>query len=231
MAYWENGILVFLHQAVDAFPGLRNLLNEISAGYLLKGCTVMSFYWMLWFYPTEEGDEKTRKTLVAAIVGAILAFLVARLLGALLPYRPRPIQTPNFPFPVPPGMQDTLRHWSSFPSDHAAIFTALALGVAFVNWRLGGCLFIYLLGFVFMPRIYRGLHYPVDIFAGVLLGAVVGVTVNLDKVKRLIVWPVFWFKDKYPAFFYWLAFLLIFQIATLFDDVRKIIDSILDLAK
>lgn len=231
MTIAENEILVFLHRAVDAFPGLRNLLNEISGGYLLKGCLVMSFYWLLWFYPNEEGDEKTRETLVAAIVGAILAFLAARILGALLPYKPRPIHTPGFPFPLPPGMEDTLRHWSSFPSDHAAIFTALALGIAFVSWRLGTCLFIYLVGFAFMPRIYRGLHYPVDILAGVLLGGIVGVTVNLEKVKRLIAWPVFWFKDNYPAFFYWLAFLLIFQIATLFDDARKIIDIVLDLAK
>lgn len=72
MTIAENEILVFLHRAVDAFPGLRNLLNEISGGYLLKGCLVMSFYWLLWFYPNEEGDEKTRETLVAAIVACLL---------------------------------------------------------------------------------------------------------------------------------------------------------------
>jgi membrane-associated phospholipid phosphatase len=59
-----------------------------------------------------------------------------------------------------------------FPSDHATMAGAIAVGVFFASRRLGvvAALAALLLAFA---RVYVGVHYPRDVAAGLLLGAVV----------------------------------------------------------
>ncbi|HVQ88075.1 MAG TPA: phosphatase PAP2 family protein [Actinomycetes bacterium] len=60
----------------------------------------------------------------------------------------------------------------SFPSDHATMAGAVAAGLLLVSWRLGlvavACAFV-----MACARVYVGAHYPVDVVAGLALGALV----------------------------------------------------------
>ncbi|SIS78710.1 phosphatase PAP2 family protein [Alicyclobacillus vulcanalis] len=77
------------------------------------------------------------------------------------------------PFEVEP-LQTLLEHegGDSFPSNHAAGGFALAVG----GWHLGHVAYLLLALAVWLAaaRIYCGLHYPSDVIAGAMSGAVMG---------------------------------------------------------
>ncbi len=60
----------------------------------------------------------------------------------------------------------------SFPSDHAAMAGAVAVGLFLVSWRLGllatGCALL-----MAFARVYVGAHFPQDVLAGLVLGGAV----------------------------------------------------------
>ena len=60
----------------------------------------------------------------------------------------------------------------SFASDHATMAGAVAVGLLLVSRRLGAVAVVAALLMAF-ARVYVGAHYPVDVLAGLLLGAVV----------------------------------------------------------
>ncbi|HEY1488613.1 MAG TPA: phosphatase PAP2 family protein, partial [Micromonosporaceae bacterium] len=61
---------------------------------------------------------------------------------------------------------------AGFPSDHATASGALAVGILLASRRLGWM--AALLGaLIAFSRVYVGVHYPVDVVAGLLLGAAV----------------------------------------------------------
>ncbi len=63
--------------------------------------------------------------------------------------------------------------YDSFPSGHATLFFALALGVYRYKKLWGVVLFIFAL-LISLSRVIAGVHYPIDIFAGMLLGVLIG---------------------------------------------------------
>lgn len=66
----------------------------------------------------------------------------------------------------------------AFPSDHATMAGAVAAGVLLVSWRLGlAALAAALL--MAVDRVYVGAHYPVDVLAGLAVGASVATAVVL----------------------------------------------------
>ena len=61
---------------------------------------------------------------------------------------------------------------TSFPSNHAALSISLATAVYFYHKKLGIFLFIIAI-LICLSRIYVGVHFPVDIIVGALIGAVI----------------------------------------------------------
>lgn len=62
----------------------------------------------------------------------------------------------------------------SFPSNHATIAGASAIGMLLINRALG-VVAVVLAVLVAASRVFVGVHYPHDVFVGLLLGAVIAV--------------------------------------------------------
>src|ERR1700693_1359528 len=141
----------------------------------------------------------------------------------LLPFRARPMALAALHFQRPYGAGDGgLIDWSSFPSDHAAVFFALAMSIFFV-WRAAGIAALSdVFLFIAMPRLYLGFHYPTDILGGAFIGIALAFLASaklfFDWVRRFIM-P--WLQRS-PGSFYACLFILTFQIATLFQSMRFI---------
>lgn len=94
--------------------------------------------------------------------------------------RPRPFVSYHAIVRVSNPEMSGLNHLSSFPSGHAAnaFMAAVILSVLFPGKRL----FFYLIAaFIGLSRIYLGVHYPLDIFAGALLS----ISVTLITLRYL----------------------------------------------
>jgi len=60
----------------------------------------------------------------------------------------------------------------SFPSGHAAFFMALAVAIFFLN-KKAGYLFMFFALLIGLARIIAGVHFPIDILGGFVLGGIV----------------------------------------------------------
>jgi undecaprenyl-diphosphatase len=182
----------------------------------------MGIVWWLWFR-NENENYLVREHLIAALVGCFVALFIARILLLTLPFRIRPSSNPHINFLIPYGMKaGGLAGGSTFPSDHAVLFSTLAFSFWFISKKLGVFAIIYVFIVIFFPRIYLGLHYPTDILAGTVLGFAIAFIFNSTKTRQQLAKPFFYLMNHVPGLFYFIFFLISYQLVVLFYDFREI---------
>ena len=117
-----------------------------------------------------DGRQHDDLTAVAGSVWAALAALVALGIGQLIGNpvgRARPYDTLANVHVLVDKTTDF-----SFPSDHATVAGAVAVGLLFANrrWGIIASVLAVLMAFT---RVYVGAHYPGDVLAGLALGGIV----------------------------------------------------------
>ena len=134
-----------------------NLLTTFLASLLIWILVlVIIFLWL--------GLKKLKtREIVYAFFSAVLAWatseFIKSLIGAIRPFRINGF----------PPLTLTIPGDASFPSGHAAFSFALSTAIFLRNRKLGIVCFVASV-LVGMGRIWGNVHYPIDIFAGVVLG-------------------------------------------------------------
>ncbi len=189
----------------------------------LQGGFFFIFVWWLWFR-WSDNQKADRIDAVRILVAVWSSVIIARALQLGLPPRIRPLNDPTVGFVLPYGGQaGVLEHYSAFPSDHTIVYSALAMAIwARYRW-LGALCFAWTLVFAGLSRVYAGFHYPGDVVAGAIIGAVymrLLDKVRLPKVAYAFADRLFAWERRHPASFYCAAFALTFECIVLFEDVR-----------
>jgi undecaprenyl-diphosphatase len=158
-------------QPADAL--MRLLVNDYfvpTALCLLAGA--------LWFAGgTKQERMRNQRAVLSIIVAVLLANLLVKLCN-LVYFRPRPfsVQQVNLLFYRPSD--------SSLPSNAAAVGFTFG-GVVWQRHRRLGVVMGVLAGLFAFARIYCGVHYPLDVVAGGLIGAVSAYLVGKSQALQL----------------------------------------------
>jgi len=224
----DLAVIGFLNSFAGASRAFDIFMVSIASNNLFKGGPILAAIWGLWFARIGANEQQQRRARIVSIVAAAcIAAALSVALTQVLPIRPRPLVEPQLDFVLPYSM--TVGGWeraSSLPSDHAAMFFALAGGLCMLSTRWGWLAMVHVLLFIAFPRAYLGLHYFSDLLAGAAIGlACVGIA-NTRWVLSGFSQRVISSEGRHPGIFYAAAFLISFQMAGLFHESRSLAKSV-----
>lgn len=218
---FDTGIELFLNRFAGRSAQFDIFVNWVGSNPLAKGGPILLPLWFCLFDRKRPGRlREGSEFLIGALVFSVLACIGARGLAILLPFRTRPLATPLLGFHLPIGAQMNFADWSSFPSDHAALYFALAAGILTVSRPAGWWAMAWAALGVSLPRLYLGEHWPTDILAGAVIGIVAIRLLAISAVQRPMGRQVLrWYENHAPLF---LTVLMLWTCETmnLFGDVR-----------
>jgi membrane-associated phospholipid phosphatase len=215
---WEFPLLRSINSFAHHSMLLDRTMHALTARDLLQGVPFIGIIWFLWF---ASDATAPRARLLVGTFTASLAGVLSRIIQLELPTHLRPLHQPALGFVLPFGVEpDTLNHFNSFPSDHGAVFFTLCAVIWRERPQLGMAAFVWAL-IIDLARVYEGYHFPSDIAGSVALGLLLLFLLQPVQASRPVA-RVLAFAQDHAAWFYMTAFLVTYQIATLFDDLREI---------
>lgn len=231
MNLFDSTIISYVNGFSQRSWTIDNAIHFLSESPLLKGGVLVIIIWWAWFKYDKHLSNR-REHITSTLVGCFIAIIAGRALALALPFRLRPLYNNDLHFLLPYEMnRNTLESWSSFPSDHMALFFALSAGLLFISRRAGVFALVYTLLFIGFPRIYLGLHYPTDIIAGAIIGMTIGWLANKSIIIGNISQSVLSWERSRPSIFYPVFFLVTYQIADMFVSSRALALEIIQLLK
>jgi undecaprenyl-diphosphatase len=218
----DQSIVEALNTSANSHYIFIKIAFFVATNDIFKGIIIVTLLWYVWLKDSRKLSIDDAFIFRTAF-GAVLAILIGRMAQNFLPMRLRPIHSPDINFVMPyEFLENVLEGWSSFPSDHAILFFALSTAIWSRDRRVGIFSFAWSLIVICFPRVYLGLHYPSDIFAGILLG--VGIMLICLKVRLPVAVSTFLsrMRDRHVGWLYAGALFLSLQMATLFQSVRHL---------
>ncbi|MDQ3245093.1 MAG: phosphatase PAP2 family protein [bacterium] len=126
--------------------------------------------------PVKAFLQKWRE-IIFSFFTSIFAWFMAYVLKILI-HHPRP-------FLALPDVQALLTESDySFPSGHATFYIALAFSIYLIHKKAGSVFIIFAL-FIGIARISAGVHYPLDILGGFVLGILVAYSLKKYFFKKV----------------------------------------------
>jgi undecaprenyl-diphosphatase len=215
---------VSVHGFLNGFVG-NPYLDRLAAfeenANLLKGGLFLALYVYLWFREGPKQEEQQR-TIISILMGTLLVLVVCRTVADLGPFRVRPMFDPSLAHHAYSiQISRNMESWSSFPSDTAAYFCSLAIGlVHLMGRRYAVSIFSYTALWICLPRMYLATHYFSDIVAGAAIALVlIAAAVRWDWFRSMSDIAL-QLKRAKPQLFYSAAFVILFEMGVLFNDVR-----------
>ncbi len=170
----DRACLYLLNSFAGRFGSLDELFVMLAEGVIFA----LAGAYLMYLYKSSKSSNR-----ILLLSEAFISTLIARFVFVtgirLLYFRFRPFVSENVVQLVAHSPLE-----ASFPSGHAAVMAALAVSMWYMNRRLGVlfAIFAVVSGFA---RVVVGIHYPLDIFVGLLCGVVAAVIAR--KLYRVVV--------------------------------------------
>lgn len=178
---FHTNTFFFLHSIVGVYPLLDRIIiflgNTIDIYVLIASMFFLGF--RLYRKYLSSGHKISYKSLYEsclAVLGVSVAWLMSRLIkiliGGLRPFERYPEVYQLFVY----------GGGESFPSGHATVFAALAFVLYYLDKRVGWIAIIFAF-LISISRVVAGVHYPIDMLAGWVIGVGVAYLV-MKRLKR-----------------------------------------------
>ncbi|CAH2604687.1 Phosphatase PAP2 family protein [Rhodovastum atsumiense] len=188
-----------------------------------QGIFLVMLFWFAWWHTSPQEpparQEERRQTLSLVLLTSLVVVLLSRALQSVLAVHRHP---PGLEAGQIAHLRDAMElgPWGSFPSSHAILFFSLAVGLCWVNRRVGLLALAWCAGMIEFPRLYLGQHYPSDVMAGAVFGIgcmLAVLSLPLEQTRaRLDLW-----RTRHPGSFYAGAFWITCEFAHLFSQSRN----------
>jgi undecaprenyl-diphosphatase len=170
-------------RAVNEFSRDTSWLHAPAEVYAKYGVVVFAAVLLAsWWLARRDGDLRQVAAALWAPVGMLVAIGLNQLIGGAVA-EPRPYTV------LPHALTLVARSTDfSFPSDHSVMAGAVAAGVLLAR-RVLGLVTSALAVLMAATRVYVGAHWPLDVVAGLLVGAAVVVVTYLvlaPVLRRLL---------------------------------------------
>lgn len=118
----------------------------------------------LLFIYKDDAQKRIHREVFLKVSSAVGLSYILKIIIQLIHQRPRPFVNHDVL-----QLVDKSAGSASFPSGHTVLAFAIAFSIYFYNKKLGA-IFLVLAMLAGLGRIYVGVHYPLDVLGGVLLG-------------------------------------------------------------
>jgi undecaprenyl-diphosphatase len=171
------------YHAVNRFVSEHAWLGQLFRGIETYGTILLAVATvLLWLLARPGSDRKWKLAAASGLVSAGLALAVNSVVASIW-HRSRPFVAHRVAHIWGPRKTD-----ASFPSDHASAAFAIASAV-FLFDRLVGSLFLAAAALIAAGRLIVGEHYPLDVIAGLFVGAGCAVLV-VTLGRPVVAWLV-----------------------------------------
>lgn len=143
-----------------------------TAVYLPYIVVILAGLFLLFHHEVLKAEEpfkvflEKKIEISAAFFAGVLAWIFSKIFKLLI-HIPRPVNLFNNVHPL------FLETGYGFPSGHATFFSALAVAI-FLKHKKAGYIFMVFAFLIGIARIVSGVHSPLDIFGGFVLGSFIG---------------------------------------------------------
>jgi undecaprenyl-diphosphatase len=224
MNAFDQYLVMAVNRGIDHTPFRDWLIGTVFDLPSLKMLPLVAALSAIWLAASPKAED--RKIVLRAVIGAIIALIISRVIQDFGPFRVRPIHSISLQFRPPLGINPAVvEHSSSFPSDHAALAFALSGGIFAWSRKLGIAAIVLSVITTCFARVYAGYHYPSDVVVGAALGltsAWVARFVPVDRLQAMLERE----DGLYPFLINCFAFCAAYQVVTLFWDFRFAASSI-----
>lgn len=225
---------------------------------LVKAGPVGACFAYAWWSGRDEADARARRSiLLVTAAGLLLVLATTKSLGdrILLP-RPfvqaeqawhlegdRLVESPKLAYRAPLAGRARARAEAlkrgevdsndlvSFPSDHAGFFFALSLGIFLASRRAGAAALAWTASVILLPRIVTGMHSPLDIAAGAVIGGAILLALQAAaaRIRRRALEPVAGWTLRHEALAAALLFLVVVESAGTLAGARDLAGTGVDI--